>query len=82
MGTVVIREESVGSTDEDDEAMPAGLVPGAGIRRCRRQPDLARLVSLADLLEEGDAIENHPVQPRQLFSRAQVEVARGARGWR
>jgi hypothetical protein len=78
----MVREDPVCPTDEDDEAMSAGIVPGARIRRRRRQPDLARLVPLADLLEQGHAIEDHPIEPGQLFSRAPLRIARGMRGWR
>jgi hypothetical protein len=82
MRTIAIREDPVGPADEHYEAMPAGVVPGTRISGGGREPDLTRLVSFADPLEESNPIEDHPVEPRQLVGRAQHRVARGLRGWR
>jgi hypothetical protein len=80
VGPVVVDEETVGSTDKGGQALTAGVIPGARVGRRRRKPDLPRFVSLPDQLELGDPIQDHAIEPGQLFSRARAMVGRGMRG--
>ena len=60
---------SVCAADQPEEPAPAGLVPGRRIRLGRFHPNPARLRTLADLLQGGDAIEDDAIETGEIVGR-------------
>ncbi len=75
-------DDSVRAADQPEEPAPAGLVPGLRIRLGRFHPNPARLRTLANLLQGGDAIEDYAIETGEIVGRRRGGLDRDrSLGW-